>query len=44
MKMVVSVFFCLQNFLKFLNFPLLLDCSTLYNAEKSSRSGISEIH
>ena len=32
-----------QDFLKFLIFLFLLDCSTLYNVEQSSRGGISEI-
>ena len=41
--MVLSVSFFLHYFLKFLNFPLLLDFSTFYNVEQSSRSGILEI-
>ena len=35
-KMVLSVSFFLQDFLKYLNFPLLLDFSTFYNVEQSS--------
>ena len=42
-KMVLSVSFFLQDFLKVLNFSLLLDFSTFYNVEQSSRSRIPEI-